>query len=248
MRKAFCALAVICGAVVGSLAHAEEGTPVTPTVGEFSLYSKPSGALVFMEGDYDFVGHTPCELPFNLAGTYRVKAFKRGYENWSTKVTLVGDRRNSLYIKLVPKTRLKAALRSALFPGWGQIYTDKKTKGTLFGLLQAGSLGATIFAYRNYEDAKDDYFLAVSRYRQAKNVDDIPRLRAEMEKQEHDADKAYELRTACIAMTIAVWAYNVVEAILFFPRYEEDIYERAVPLITSEIYEGETKLLLTQRF
>jgi hypothetical protein len=248
MRKVFCTLAIICSVMIGSIVLAEEGTPITPSGGKFSLYSKPSGVLVYMEGDYDFVGRTPCELPFNLMGTYKVKALKRGYENWSTKVTLVDDRSNSLYIKLAPKTRLKAGLRSAVFPGWGQYYTDKKTKGTIFAFLEVGSLLASVFAYQNYEDAKDEYYLASSRYQEAKIMDDMPRLREEMEKTADDADKAYDVRAACFTVTAAIWAFNVVEAVLFFPRYEEGIYDRAIPLITGEIREGETRILLTRRF
>ena len=248
MRKAFCTLAIICSAMIGSIVLAEEDAPITPSGGKFSLYSEPSGVLVYMEGDYDFVGRTPCELPFNLMGTYKVKALKRGYENWSTKVTLVDDRSNSLYIKLVPKTRLKAGLRSVIFPGWGQYYTDKKTKGTIFAFLEVGSFLTSAFAYQNYEDAKDEYYLATSRYREEKNTSDITRLREEMEKKADDADKAYEIRTACLTVTAAIWVFNVVEAVLFFPRYEEDIYDRAIPLITGEIREGETRILLTRRF
>jgi hypothetical protein len=248
MKKACCALILLGSVIIGSLALAQEETTATRSVGGFSIYSKPSGALVYMEGEYDFIGHTPTELPFTMAGTYRVKAFKRGYESWSTKMTLVGDERNSLYIKLVPKTRLKTALRSAIFPGWGQFYTDQKTKGAVIGFLEAGSLVAAVFAHQSYDEVNDDYQQSIRNYRQAKNVEDIPRLREEMEKRADDADEAYALRTVCIGLAAAVWAYNVVESVIFFPRYEESIYEGTAPLITGEIYRGETRLLLTKRF
>ena len=111
-----------------------------------------------------------------------------------------------------------------------------------------GSILASVFAYQNYEDAKDEYYLATSRYQEEKKVPDLSRVREEMEKKADDADKAYEIRTACLTVTAAIWAFNVVEAVLFFPRYEEDIYDRAIPLITGEIREGETRILLTRRF
>jgi len=248
MSKAFCILMTMSVVVFASMALAQEEGAVTPSGGAFSLYSKPSGALVYIEGDYDFVGHTPCQLPFGLVGTYKVKALKRGYETWSTKVTLVGDRQNSLYIKLVSKSRFKAAWRSLLFPGWGQFYSNRKTKGVILGILNTTSILATVDAYKNYEDAKDDYEQALSQYRRARVVDDIPRLRREMEKAAREADEAFEIRTAFTVATAVLWAYNVLEAVFFFPRYKEDIYERATPLITGQVHQGQTKLLLTQRF
>jgi hypothetical protein len=229
MSKAFRTLMTMSVVVFASIAWAQEGEMVTPSGGAFSLYSKPSGALIYVEGDYDFVGHTPCQLPFGLVGTYKVRALKRGYETWSTKVTLVGDRQNSLYIKLVSKSRFKAAWRSSLFPGWGQFYSNRKTKGVILGVLNTTSLLATINAYKNYEDAKDDYEQALSQYRRARIVDEIPRLRKEMEKTAHEADQAYELRTAFAAATAILWAYNVLDAVFFFPQ-------------------GQTKLLLTRHF
>jgi hypothetical protein len=160
----------------------------------------------------------------------------------------VGDRQNSLYIKLVSKSRFKAAWRSLLFPGWGQFYSNRKAKGVILGVLNTASLVATVNAYKNYEDAKDDYERALSQYRRARVVDDIPRLRREMEEGAREADEAFELRTAFTAVTAILWAYNVMEAVFFFPRYKEDIYERATPLITGQIHQGQTKLLLTQHF
>jgi TM2 domain-containing membrane protein YozV len=248
MSKALRTLMAMSVVVFASMALAEEEGTVTPSGGAFSLYSKPSGALIYVSGDYDFVGHTPCQLPFGLVGTYKVKALKRGYETWSTKVTLVGDRQNSLYIKLISKSRFKAAWRSLLFPGWGQFYSNRKTKGVILGVLNTTSLLATINSYKNYEDAKDDYEQALSQYRRARVVDEIPRLRKEMEKRAREADQAYELRTAFTAAAAILWVYNVMDAVFFFPRYKEDIYERATPLITGQVHQGQTKLLLTKHF
>jgi hypothetical protein len=248
MRKALVIL-VFIGAVLSNVpAQAQEGVPTAPSSGKFSLYSKPSGAFVYLEGDYDFIGRTPCEVPFGVEGSYRVKALKRGYENWATRVMLVGDQENSLYIKLVPKTRLKAALRSVIFPGWGQYYTDRKAKGVVFGLLQIGSIVGTIYAYQNYEDAKDDFAKAADRYRQEKLVAKLPQLKADMRAKRREADNAWELRNTFYALTAGVWAYNVLETVLFFPRYEQDMYRGATPMISSSIDHQGAKIIIAQNF
>lgn len=248
-------MAKICGVflllgfvVIIATAQAQEGSVVSPSSGKFSLYSKPSGALVYMEGEYEFIGHTPCEVPFLLQGSYQVRASKRGYENWAARVTLVAEQQNSLYIKLIPKTKLKTALRSTLFPGWGQYYTDRKTRGIFLGLLQAGSILGTVYAYQNYEDAKDDYYLAVDRYRNEKRFDELERLRKQMREKERDADQAWELRSTLITLAAGIWVYNVAESVLFFPRYEEAVYERGAPTISGCIRRGEPQILITQRF
>jgi hypothetical protein len=248
MRKVFCSLVIFCCVWFISLAQAQEGTSSEPSGGTFSLYSKPSGAFVYLVGDYDFIGLTPCEVPFTLQGNYRVKAVKRGYEDWATQITVIGDRQNSLYIKLSPKTKWKAAIRSALFPGWGQYYTDRKTKGVVFGILQIGSLIGTAYAYQNYEEAKDDYYAAIDRYRVEKRVDELDPLREEMRRLRHEADSAWELRNTFLALTAGIWVYNVLESVLFFPRYEQDVYEGAPISITGNLDWNEAKILITQSF
>ena len=248
MKRSCYLLVLMVMVTTGATVSAQEDQAASPASGKFSLYSKPSGAFVYLQGDYDFVGVTPCEVPFPLMGNYRVKALKRGFEDWSSRITVVGDRQNSLYMKLSPKTKLKSAMRSAIFPGWGQYYTDRKTKGVIFGILQIGTLLGTAYAYQNYEDTKDDYFSAVDRYRNEKRIDELDRLRAEMNDLRRDADTAWELRNTFLALTAGVWAYNVLESILFFPRYEQDIYDGAPTAITGSIERDGARIVIARSF
>ena len=48
--------------------------------------------------------------------------------------------------RLVPKTKMKAFMRSALMPGWGQRYYEKQVKGISFG---AAALLSGIFCIYN---------------------------------------------------------------------------------------------------
>jgi hypothetical protein len=248
MKRCFGLLVLVGLLITGNKVSAQVDYTSSPSNGKFSLFSKPSGAFVYLQGDYDFTGVTPCEVPFTLEGKYHVKALKRGFEDWSSQITLMGDRQNSLYIKLSPKTKWKTAMRSAIFPGWGQYYTDRKTKGVIFGLLQIGSLLGTAYAYQNYEEAKDDYYTAIDRYRAEKRIEELPHLRAEMNKLRRDADSAWELRNTFLALTAGVWAYNVLESVLFFPRYGQDLYDGTPATITGSIERDGAKIVIARTF
>jgi len=248
MKRFLCLMVLMGFLTTEAKVSAQEEHAGLPSSGKFSFYSKPSGAFVYLEGDYDFIGMTPCEVPFTLEGTYRVKALKRGYEDWSTRITVIGDRQNSLYMKLSPKTKWKAGVRSAIFPGWGQYYTDRKTKGVVFGLLQIGSLLGTAYTYQNYEESKDDYYAAIDRYRSEKRIDELDRLRGEMNDLRREADSAWELRNTMMALTAGIWAYNVLESVLFFPRYGQDIYHGAPATITGSIGGDGARILIARSF
>ncbi len=248
MKRSLCLLVLVIILTAGAQVSAQEDQATSPASGKFSLYSKPSGAFVYLQGDYDFIGVTPCEVPFPLEGSYRVKALKRGYEDWTSRITVVGDHQNSLYMRLSPKTKWKTAVRSAIFPGWGQYYTDRKTKGIIFGILQVGSLLGTAYAYQNYEDAKDDYYAAVDRYRAERRIDELDRLRTEMNDLRRDADSAWELRNTFLALSAGIWAYNVLESVLFFPRYGQDIYDRMPATVSGEVGKDGARIVIARSF
>jgi len=248
MRRFWYFLVLMVMVTMGANVSAQEDQAAAPASGKFSLFSKPSGAFVYLQGDYDFIGVTPCEVPFPLEGSYRVKALKRGYEDWTSRITMVGDRQNSLYMRLTPKTKWKTAVRSAIFPGWGQYYTDRKAKGVIFGILQISSLLGTAYAYQNYEEAKDDYYTAVDRYRAEKRIDELGRLRVEMNDLRRDADSAWELRNTFLALTAGIWAYNVLESVLFFPRYGQDIYNGTPATITGRIDRDGARIMVARSF
>ncbi len=53
--------------------------------------------------------------------------------------------------------KLSASWRSAMLPGWGQMYKQQKVKGTMFGVLQAATLAAFVTFIFEADARKDDY-------------------------------------------------------------------------------------------
>src|SRR5688572_7694376 len=88
--------------------------------GSLTLVSRPSGVAVRITGDREITGRTPLTLEGGLVGRYHVRSIEPGYEPWRRSITLDGASDDTLWMKLRPKTALKASLRSAILPGWGQ--------------------------------------------------------------------------------------------------------------------------------
>ena len=105
----------------------------SPGVNLVKIQSSPLGATVKLNGLYSIVGRTPFLVPYPLEGRYKIKATKEGYESETSHVNFFGNSESSIFIKLKPRTRIKAAMRSLLFPGWGQLYSGDKFRGVVLG-------------------------------------------------------------------------------------------------------------------
>jgi len=88
----------------------------------------------------------------------------------------------------------------------------------------------------------------VDRYRAEKRIDELDRLRTQMRDLRRDADSAWELRNTFMALTAGIWAYNVLESVLFFPRYGQDIYQGAPAAITGSIERDGARIVIARTF
>ncbi|MGH7453220.1 MAG: DUF5683 domain-containing protein [bacterium] len=195
------------------------------------ILTRPIGALVFIEGEYSMAGRTPYTITHFLSGVYRIRATKTGYENWSAEYSFNGRGDDKLTIKLKPKTRAKAVMRSAVFPGWGQVYADQRTKGSLISLLQFSAIGVSIYQDSRYAEALDDYRAALNNFQANQNTQDgqtdlIARVRAT----KANLDDAYARRKRWLIITGSIYLYNLLDAALFFPSYHRGDLDVSVTL------------------
>ena len=128
--------ALLCVAVLAGLVPVSASAQGQGVV----VKSSPPGAVVELVGQHVFRGVTPWTLDRGLSGTYEVRAFKAGYDEWEGYVLLSASRRDSVFIRLSRKTPLSAGLRSAIVPGWGQFHTGQRGKGTMFFELPCASV------------------------------------------------------------------------------------------------------------
>jgi hypothetical protein len=189
--------------------------------GDVTVRSTPEGAHITISGDVVVSGVTPARFRHLLIGDYKLVLKKHGYESYSTRVALDPTRQIEIDIRLSPKTLLKATVRSFFIPGWGQKYTDQKTKGYLIGALAIGSVLAYLAADDEF-DYRYDLFLEkrnlFDSLRTAGSIDDLRRLKPELDKVQDDAYDAENVRRAAIGAIIAVLGINLLDILFFYPE------------------------------
>ena len=188
-----------------------------------TVRSTPSGATVILNGDFTVAGVTPTVFTQGLNGYYEITAYRPGYETYHSSVILSGDQPMSIDVALEPKTRAKAALRSLIIPGWGQRYYGSSGKGTL---LTVGALagGITVgILHLHFDHERNQYFDVLDRFSGTRSVAEREGLLDELynkQKSAYDAERARNIGAAILA---GFWAYNVLDALLFFPDYSIQI-------------------------
>ncbi|MFH1502383.1 MAG: DUF5683 domain-containing protein [Candidatus Eisenbacteria bacterium] len=179
--------------------------------------SAPPGAVVELVGQHVFRGVTPWTLDRGLSGTYEVRAYKAGYDEWEGYVLLSASKRDSLFIRLTRKTPLSAGLRSAIVPGWGQFHTDQRGKGTLFFLAEVAALSGVIWANEHRDDAQQSYDAAKLAYESADQVEEIEERFLAMRVAYDELDRWHEKRKQWSYAAAIVWVANIVDATVLFP-------------------------------
>ncbi len=171
--------------------------------------SEPQGAMVKISGKYIFIGRTPFVVPYSLHGRYKIQAKKDGYENASLTVNLFGDKNHKVTIYLSKKTRLKAAMRSTLLPGWGQFYGQGKIKSLVVIMGQTALGIKTFISVKKYRNKKNDYQLAIDEFNGAVGLEEVQKALKE-------AEDAMNFKTSMIYVTAGFWLYNILDSMVFF--------------------------------
>jgi len=198
-------------------ASAQEGNAKTDYSSALQINSSPQGAVIELTGQYTFVGRTPFIVPYQLYGKYRIRASKEGYESKTARVNLVKQGFNTVTIKLSRKTRAKAALRSALFPGWGQFYGQNKTRGFLVSAFQLTLGAVAAFAVTDYNNKKNDYDQALANFDQNQlNQEEAQIAFEQLQREFRRADDALNFRNTALYLTAGFWLYNIFDSLLFF--------------------------------
>jgi hypothetical protein len=184
------------------------------------IKSNPTGASVELIGDYTIIGQTPCHIRQELAGRFQLRVLKTGYETRKQVVALAFDAPRVFEIQLNPKTRWKASLRSCLVPGWGQYYAEKPLKGLMLGSTFFTSLVIYSYAAHRYTTQVEAYAVARAALRQPLGNAEYEHLLQETLKKGQTADRAYELRRKWTWITSSIFIYNLLDALIFFPKFE----------------------------
>jgi hypothetical protein len=213
------------------------------------IRSDPPGAMLYFDGENSFVGAAPFRLKSNMIGNYRVTAVKSGYEKRRFDYFFKGNESGVMKIRLSPKTAVKAGFRSLVFPGWGQYYSERNNSAIVISLLTATAGVGTLIADRDYQRVVDAYDRARDKYELNKKSYELSnqywQVVADKQRQ---ADAAFQRRQTWLYVTGGLWLYNFLDAIFFFPSFDQEIFSKAAPTISSHLHEGTLGLSFSWTF
>jgi hypothetical protein len=194
----------------------------TSTGSGIVVRSSPPGAEVILKGDALVTGITPATFQYPLVGEYELTVKRPGYDRYRTHVILDPSQQLQLDIELSRKTGIKAAFRSLFIPGWGQWYTEQKTKSFAFSLLFVGAVTSYFAADHRFDDKEATFIQRRTEYDEAvqdgvSRAELVQRHSALVSAQDdaYDAEDTRRLTIGCVA---GVWGLNVLDALLFTPR------------------------------
>ena len=122
------------------------------------------------------------------------------------------------------KTKQGALMRSAAFPGLGQLYNDKKIEGYAFIGLEVILLGMTLSNNLAFNAAQSDYNSNLVSYNAASTQDEIASYRALVEEADQEMVKRNNNLLLFSSLTTVFWIGNIVHAYLTGP---EDVEARS---------------------
>jgi len=176
---------------------------------------------------------------------------KYGYEEYKTRLMLDPARPQQISVELSPKTGFKAALRSMIIPGWGQRYTDRKTKGFVYSVLFFGA-GLTLLDIENkFQDSEDEYLERLGEYDAAVgrgvSIYELTRYHAALVDAQQEAYDAEDDRRITAGVVAGIWGLNVLDAFLFAPRERAAFGIKGIAVVPSADAQG-VRLTLTGAF
>ncbi|RMF58105.1 MAG: PEGA domain-containing protein [Calditrichaeota bacterium] len=188
------------------------------------INSVPQGTLVYLKGEFEFYGRTPLVLPYRLYGKYNIKAHKKGYETVNTIYDFTGENGGTFLVKLKPKTRGKAFVRSLLFPGWGQYYSGRRGAGTFFVGATLAAFGMLAVQERQYRSAINEYDRALATFQQENgSYADQKRAFDALQDAIAKVENQRDARNLSLYAAGGIWLLNVLESVLFFPDFTSQV-------------------------
>lgn len=217
---------------------------------DLKVSSDPAGAQVTLEGEANVTGVTPVRFRQLLVGDYQLTLRKYGFETYRTRIILDPATPLDISFRLAPKTRFKATARSFFVPGWGQWYTDQKTKGLLLAALATGAAVFYFIADDEFDNKKGRFDRKLAEYDSVSvngSVEQLRRLQVELDQVQDDAYDAENVRRVAIGSVIATWGINMLDALLLFPE-ERGTFSVKGLTIAPDVSQGTVGLTLSRKF
>jgi TolB-like protein len=185
-----------------------------PHAGRIELSGLPLATDVFI--DQEFIGTTPMNDQELRIGTYDLKLRKSGYEKGSTQqLSIKHSQVISAMFNLSPQSKSTSLKRSALWPGSGQFYVERRTAGWIYSVGEAVALGYLVYAITDHNTKADDYNTARDAYNSAITSIDISSTYIAAESAQNDAQSAESKVLAAAGIAGGLYIWNLVDAFLY---------------------------------
>lgn len=200
---------VVCTTAVTARAQSESAA--------LRLDVLPRGAVVELKGPQHLISITPNLIARPTAGWYEFKASMSGYETWKQDLYIDPNSPVALGGTLSPKTRAKAGLRAIVFPGWGHYYSGRTVPGVVFSVATFGMVGGWIYFAIRADDKVQDYEDLLDTYNDLGSVEKQEALLPFVNRARADAYNAESDRETWGWITLGLYGYQILDAIVFFP-------------------------------
>lgn len=143
-----------------------------------------------------------------------------------------------------PKTKLGAMLRSTVFPGLGQFYSDKSKWGYIWIGAEAAVGALAYLSYSQYKTANDDYTSSQAQYNSATDPNLIAEYRNKSEASHSDMEAANNQMKLMLYAGAGVWLANMVHAYMVGPTAEEQVLKNTSATLAYDPVYNQPKLEL----
>jgi hypothetical protein len=156
-------------------------------------------------------------------GTYELDINKLGYEKYHMRFEVAMGDYPEFDVDLKAKRPGKAALKSLLIPGRGQIYSsDQDNRSRLVMGLTYFATTMTLasgsgYLWNEYFKAKDVYETAQGDYQNAVDIADIESTQGIMSAKHTIMSDKRSTAVLLTSITAGLWFFNTIDAFLFFP-------------------------------
>ncbi len=124
-------------------------------------------------------------------------------------------------IIITPKTKLGAVMRSAILPGFGQIYSDKKMWGYGWMAAEIAIGGLIASRYSSFQTANSDYNSLMGLYNDAIDSDEIDLYKSQARDKFDEMEVAERQIKLFMQAAAGIWVSNMIHAYLVGPVPDE---------------------------
>jgi hypothetical protein len=180
----------------------------------------PAGADITINGRP--WGFFPLAEPLDLPpGRYDIRCEMPGHVPYRQEVQLIArEEKQRLVVRLTPFSRRTAWSSNLLLAGMGQFYLGQRLRGWLYAGAEVTGLLTALAGEASRSNAHDEYLLALGRYNDAIDGDEILRLRGVVAAELQDEKDAADVRDLGLLVAGGAVLVSVLDALLTFPDVE----------------------------